>query len=91
MIDHKDIIPLVRVEMSGLNKDTDLGTLEKESGYEIIKNFINEKIKNPFYSDEGLGHMGEDIVFQLKAKEQGFKSLVDTSVVVGHEKTYILR
>ena len=27
----------------------------------------------------------------LKAKEQGFKSFVDTSVIVGHEKTYILR
>ena len=25
------------------------------------------------------------------AKEQGFKSFVDTSVIVGHEKTYILR
>ena len=34
---------------------------------------------------------GEDIIFQLKAKEQGFKSLVDTSIIVGHEKTYILR
>jgi len=46
MINHKDIIPLVRVEMSGLNKNTDLGTLEKEAGYEVIKNFINEKTNN---------------------------------------------
>ena len=60
-------------------------------GWMLVKKGVFEKIKNPFYSDEGLGHMGEDIVFQLKAKEQGFKSLVDTSVVVGHEKTYILR
>jgi len=46
MINHKDIMPLVRVEMSGLNKNTDLGTLEKEAGYEVIKNFINEKTSN---------------------------------------------
>ena len=41
MIDHKDIIPLVPIEMSGLSSETDLGLLEKEKCYEIIKSYIN--------------------------------------------------
>ena len=60
-------------------------------GWMLIKKGVFEKINQPFYSTEELGSKGEDIIFQLKAKEQGFKSLVDTSVIVGHEKTYILR
>ena len=60
-------------------------------GWMLVKKGVFEKIEYPFYSNEGLGHIGEDIVFQIKAKEQGFKSMVDTSVIVGHEKTYILR
>ncbi len=43
MFDHKDIIPLVPVEMSGKSRDTDLGTNDKEKYYQIIKDFINEK------------------------------------------------
>ena len=34
---------------------------------------------------------GEDIVFQIKALEKGFKSYVDPSIFVGHEKTFIMR
>ena len=60
-------------------------------GWMLVKKGVFEKINQPFYSTEQLGSKGEDIIFQLKAKEQGFKSLVDTSVIVGHEKTYILR
>ena len=60
-------------------------------GWMLVKQGVFETIRYPFYSNEKLGTMGEDIVFQLKAKEHGFKSLVDTSVIVGHEKTYILR
>ena len=43
----------------------------------------------------GMGWMlvkkGVDIVFKIKALEQGYKSYVDTSVIVGHEKSFIMR
>ena len=58
MIDHKDIIPLVPIEMSGLSKDTDLGTSDKESGYTIIKNFVNEKTKHIITPIESLKQDG---------------------------------
>ena len=89
MIDHKDIIPLVRVEMSGLNKDTDLGTLEKESGYEIIKNFINEKtnhIKTPIdrLRDDGCISLGK-IANAAEVK----KELFQYPIYRGHIKNQI--
>ena len=57
-------------------------------GWMLVKKGVFESIKKPF--DLTL-EKGEDIVFQLKAREQGFKSYVDTSVIVGHEKSFILR
>jgi hypothetical protein len=64
MISHKDIVPLVRVEMSGLSKDTDLGMREKEQGYKKIKDFINEKtghIRTPFQvlNEDGCVSLGK--------------------------------
>ena len=57
-------------------------------GWMLVKRGVFESIKKPF--DLTL-EKGEDIVFQIKAKEQGYKSYVDTSVIVGHEKSFIMR
>ena len=56
-------------------------------GWMLVKQGVFEKIDKPF-DPEGL--RGEDITFQMKALEQGFRSYVDPFVVVGHEKSFIL-
>ncbi len=43
MVSHKNIIPIIKGEISGLN---DMPLAEKEGSYQIIKNYINEHTKN---------------------------------------------
>ena len=57
-------------------------------GWMLIKKGVFEKIDNPFDSKISVH---EDLAFQTKALEKGFKSYVDVSVIVGHEKSLILR
>ena len=57
-------------------------------GFMLVKRGVFESIEKPF--DLTL-EKGEDIVFQIKATEQGYKSYVDTSVILGHEKLFIMR
>ena len=57
-------------------------------GWMLVKKGVFESIEDPF--DMSM-KKGEDIIFQTKALEKGFKSYVDPSVVVGHEKSFILR
>ena len=57
-------------------------------GFMLVKKGIFESLENPF--DMGM-RKGEDIVFQTKALEKGFKSYVDPSIFVGHEKTFVMR
>ena len=56
-------------------------------GWMLVRKGVFESIDKPF-DPEGL--RGEDTTFQLKALEKGFKSYIDTSLVVGHEKSFIL-
>ena len=57
-------------------------------GFMLVKKGVFESIENPF--DMGM-RKGEDIVFQTKALEKGFKSYVDPSIFVGHEKNFVMR
>jgi GT2 family glycosyltransferase len=57
-------------------------------GWMLVKKGVFESIKNPF--DSSL-RVSEDYAFQFKALEHGYKSYVDTSVVLGHEKSFIMR
>ena len=57
-------------------------------GWMLVKKGVFESIEDPF--DVGM-RKGEDIVFQVKALEKGFKSYVDPTIIVGHEKSLILR
>tara|TARA_B100000287_G_C20324319_1_gene659116 strand:- start:19 stop:660 length:642 start_codon:yes stop_codon:yes gene_type:complete len=75
-------------------------------GWMLVKKGVFESIKKPFCPSDlheisepfqkYLFHngerrlLGEDYTFQLKALEQGYDSYVDTSLVVGHEKSFIL-
>ena len=62
-------------------------------GWMLIKKGVFEKIEYPWFGPiiEGLGFHGEDVSFQLRARDSGFESYVDTSIVVGHEKGVILK
>ena len=57
-------------------------------GFMLVKKGVFESLENPF--DMGM-RKGEDIVFQTKALENGFKSFVDPTIFVGHEKTFVMR
>jgi hypothetical protein len=61
-------------------------------GWMLIKKGVFEKVEYPWFGPIpiGLGYHGEDISFQLRAKDAGFDSYVDTSIVVGHEKEVVL-
>ena len=57
-------------------------------GWMLVKKGVFESIDKPFDMGE---RRGEDLVFQMKALEKGFKSYVNPSIIVGHEKSLILR
>jgi|TARA_Y100000310_G_C20418487_1_gene685508 GT2 family glycosyltransferase len=73
------------------NTDSPNGLIQVKAngmGWMLVKKGVFESIEDPF--DMSM-KKGEDIIFQTKALEKGFKSYVDPSVVVGHEKSFILR
>ena len=73
------------------NTDCPDGLIEVKGngmGWMLIKKGVFEKIDNPFDSKISIH---EDLAFQTKALEKGFKSYVDPSIKVGHEKSLILR
>jgi len=57
-------------------------------GFMMVKKGVFENIEDPF--DMAM-KKGEDIVFQTKALERGYKSYVNPSIFVGHEKTFVMR
>lgn len=57
-------------------------------GFMLVKNNVFDLIQDPF---EPLDFdQWEDFSFQLKAREKGFKSYIDPTIIVGHEKKTIL-
>jgi len=62
-------------------------------GWMLVKKGVFEKIEYPWFGPiiEGLGFHGEDVSFQIRAKDVGFDSYVDTSIIVGHEKEVVLK
>ena len=57
-------------------------------GWMLVKKGVYEKIDYPWFGM--INHHGEDLSFQLRAKDAGFDSYVDTSIIVGHEKGVVL-
>jgi hypothetical protein len=62
-------------------------------GWMLVKKGVFEKIEYPWFGPIiiGLGFHGEDVSFQIRAKDVGFDSYVDTSIIVGHEKEVVLK
>ena len=59
-------------------------------GFMLVKKGVFESIEYPFDMVD-VTTKGEDLVFQIKALEKGFKSYIDPSIILGHEKSYILK
>ncbi len=57
-------------------------------GWMLIKTNVFKHISQPFMPIDF--DTSEDISFQIKAKEKGFISYVDTSICIGHEKDTII-
>ena len=62
-------------------------------GWMLVKKGVFEKTPFPWFGPmiTGLDFNGEDIAFQVRAKDVGFNSYVDTSIVLGHEKDVVLK
>jgi GT2 family glycosyltransferase len=62
-------------------------------GWMLIKKGVFEKTEYPWFGPiiTGLGFHSEDISFQIRARDAGFESYVDTNIIVGHEKEVVLR
>lgn len=67
-------------------------------GFMLIKKGVFENIEYPWFKPRFID-MGndiheftmEDVTFCLEAKEAGYKIIVDPTVVVGHEKKYVIK
>jgi len=57
-------------------------------GWMLVEAKVFNELKEPF---AGEGRWGEDLLFQTRAKEIGYESLIDPTIIVGHEKQVVLR
>ena len=59
-------------------------------GFMLIKKEVFENVPQPWFSTNSE-LISEDIYFQNKCKEYGYKSIVDTDIILGHEKMVVLK
>lgn len=57
-------------------------------GWMLVKAKVFDSVKDPFLPD---GHRSEDMLFQSRCLDQGFKSYVHPKIILGHEKMVILK
>ena len=67
-------------------------------GFMLVRRGVFESIDYPWFqpmrlqgSSGFIGFTGEDASFCLRAKEKGFDTYIDPTLVIGHEKSVILR
>ena len=58
-------------------------------GWMLVRKEVFEDVENPF--DQTYSEQSEDIIFQVKAREKGYKSYVIPDVILGHEKMLIVK
>ncbi len=58
-------------------------------GWMLVKKEVFEDVEKPF--DQTYSEQSEDIIFQVKAREKGYKSYVIPDVILGHEKMLIVK
>ena len=72
-----------------INEQTDLIEVKANGlGWMLVKAEVFDELDQPFTQDEH--GTGEDALFQIRAKELGYRSYIDPTLIVGHEKMMIL-
>lgn len=66
--------------------------------FTLVRAGIFEKLSYPWFQPVGIekdgkniGYTSEDIAFCLRAKDAGFNTFIDPKIIIGHEKTVVLR
>tara|TARA_R110001583_G_scaffold95386_2_gene239171 strand:- start:94 stop:726 length:633 start_codon:yes stop_codon:yes gene_type:complete len=61
-------------------------------GWMLVQSNVFNNLQDPFYmNDVSEKEYGEDLLFQIRAREAGYESLIDPTIIVGHEKQVVLR
>jgi hypothetical protein len=70
-------------------------------GFMLVKNGVFEQVGYPWFEPKGVSFMengnehkafySEDMAFQMEARSKGYRSYVDPRIIVGHEKSVILK
>ena len=86
MIDHRDIIPLVPEEISGLSEQTSLSLADKEESYNIIKNYVNDVTDGILIPSENFKRDGCIFLGKLLDAESLKRELYQYPIYRGHIK-----
>ena len=72
-----------------LNSNQPIEVYANGMGWMLVKKEVFEDTENPF--DQTYSEQSEDIIFQVKAREKGYKSYIIPDVILGHEKMLIVK
>ena len=86
---HKNSRELLYTTDNDLNSDQPMEVYANGMGWMLVKKEVFEDVEKPF--DQTYSEQSEDIIFQVKAREKGYKSYVLPDVILGHEKMLIVK
>jgi len=86
---HKNSRELLYTTDNDLSSNQPMEVYANGMGWMLVKKEVFEDIENPF--DQTYSEQSEDIIFQVKAREKGYKSYVIPDVILGHEKMLIVK
>ena len=86
---HKNSRELLYTTDNDLSTNQPMEVYANGMGWMLVKKEVFEEIEKPF--DQTYSEQSEDIIFQVKAREKGYKSYVLPDVILGHEKMLIVK
>jgi|ETNmetMinimDraft_21_1059911.scaffolds.fasta_scaffold52997_2 hypothetical protein len=86
---HKNSRELLYTTDNDLSTNQPIEVYANGMGWMLVRKEVFEEVENPF--DQTYSEQSEDIIFQVKAREKGYKSYVIPDVILGHEKMLIVK
>ena len=86
---HKNSRELLYTTDNDLSTNQQVEVYANGMGWMLVKKEVFEDVEKPF--DQTYSEQSEDIIFQVKAREKGYKSYVLPDVILGHEKMLIVK
>ena len=86
---HKNSRELLYTTDNDLSTNQPMEVYANGMGWMLVKKEVFEDVEKPF--DQTYSEQSEDIIFQVKAREKGYKSYVLPDVILGHEKMLIVK